>query len=129
VAAAPASAEEIVVTVTGSEQVSGEIACRLYSGPRNFPYKAGTAGEARVVRRADGAACTFTNIPPGNYALVVALLPKGQEDITRDLLGRPKQPWGVSNNVRFSTRAPRYDEAAFVVASGKVTRVAIRLAR
>ncbi len=128
-AASPALAEDVVVTVSGARDVPGEVACRLYDSPRNFPFGKGTAGEVRSGRSADGTACVFRNLVPGSYALVAAILPKGQDDVTRDLLGRPRQPWGVSNNIRHALRAPRYDEAIFTVVRGKATRLKIALAK
>jgi uncharacterized protein (DUF2141 family) len=125
----PVLAEDVVVTVAGARDISDEVACRLYSGPRNFPFGKGTAGEVRTARSADGTACIFSNLAPGSYALVAALLPKGQDDVTRDFLGRPRQPWGVSNNIRHALRAPRYDEAVFTVERGKTTRLRITLAK
>lgn len=127
--AARADDVPVIVTVTGVQGLPGEVACRLFHGPRSFPFGKATAGEARTARRTDGPACTFSNLAPGSYAIAVALLPKDQDRVTRDLLGRPRQPWGVSNNIRHALRAPRYDEAAFTVERGKPTRLLITLAK
>jgi uncharacterized protein (DUF2141 family) len=125
----PVLADDVIVTVSGAQDIAGEVACRLYNSPRNFPFGKGSAGEVRSERSADGTACVFSNLVPGSYALVVAILPKGQDDVTRDLLGRPRQPWGVSNNIRHALRAPRFDEAIFTVERGKTTRLKIALAK
>lgn len=126
---APAFAQEVVVVVSGAETTAGNVACRLFAGPRNFPNGAATAGQQIVSRQRNGEACRFRNLSPGTYALVVALLPAGQEEVSRDVLGRPRQPWGVSNNVRPALRAPRFQEAAFEVTAGRVTRLTVNLAR
>jgi uncharacterized protein (DUF2141 family) len=128
-AAFPALAEDVIVVVAGAADVPGEVACRLHDSPRNFPFGKGAAGEVRSRRGADGTACVFRDLAPGQYALVAAILPKGQDDVTRDFLGRPRQPWGVSNNIRHALRAPRHDEAIFTVERGKTTRLAITLAK
>ncbi|QJQ33139.1 DUF2141 domain-containing protein [Sphingomonas lacunae] len=128
-AESPAIAEELVVSVSGAENVPGNIACRLFAGPRNFPNGAATAGQQSVQRQRNGESCRFRNLAPGSYALVVAVLPPDQEDVTRDILGRPRQPWGVSNNVRPALRAPRYQEAAFTIVAGRVNRLTVNLAR
>ncbi len=125
----PTMAQEVVVSVTGAENAPGNIACRLFAGPRNFPNGAATAGQQSVPRQRNGESCRFRNLTPGTYALVVAVLPAGQEEVSRDVLGRPRQPWGVSNNVRPALRAPRFQEAAFEVAAGRVTRLTINLSR
>lgn len=127
--AAPPAGGDVTVILSGAQGTNGEAACRLYKGARNFPFGKGTAGEVRTRRAADGTACIFRGLEPGNYALVVALLPEGQADITRDLLGRPRQPWGVSNNIRHALRAPRFDEAAFTLEGGKSLRLRIALAK
>jgi uncharacterized protein (DUF2141 family) len=129
VPAAPPAGGDITVILSGAQVMKGEAACRLYNSGRNFPFGKGTAGEVRTRRAADGTACIFRGLEPGNYALVVALLPEGQADITRDLLGRPRQPWGVSNNIRHALRAPRFDEAAFTLETGKNLRLGIALAQ
>ncbi len=128
-AASPVLADDVIVMVSGAQNISGEVACRLYDSPRNFPFGKGSAGEVRSVQSADGTACIFRDLAPGNYALVAAILPKGQDDVTRDLLGRPRQPWGVSNNIRHALRAPRFDEATFALERGKTMRLKIALAK
>lgn len=128
-AASPVLAEDVIVTVSGARDAPGEVACRLYDSPRNFPFGKGTAGEVRSGRSADGTACIFRNLAPGSYALVAAILPRGQDDVTRDWLGRPRQPWGVSNNIRHAMRAPRFDEATFTLERGKAARLTIALAK
>jgi len=46
------------------------------------------------------------------------------------VLGAAIEPWGVSNNVRPSLRAPRFDEAAFKVpADARDLLVVIQVAR
>lgn len=127
--AAPAASEDVTVIVSGAKGVKGDVACRLYNGPRNFPFGKGTAGEVRTRRTADGTACVLHGLAPGSYALVVALLPEDQADITRDFLGRPRQPWGVSNNIRHALRPPRFDEAAFTLEAGKNLRLMIAIAK
>lgn len=128
-AACGALAHDVIVTVSGAQDIAGEVACRLYDSPRNFPFGKGSAGEVRGERSADGAACVFRNLAPGGYALVAAILPTGHDDVTRDLLGRPREPWGVSNNIRHALRAPRYDEALFSAERGTTTRLKIALAK
>lgn len=129
VPAAPLAGGDVTVILSGAQGMKGEAACRLYNSRRNFPYGKGTAGEVRTRRAADGTACVFRGLAPGRYALVVALLPEGQADITRDFFGRPLQPWGVSNNIRHALRAPRFDEAAFTLEKGKSLRLRITVAQ
>lgn len=117
-AAGPIGAEDVIVTVEGAHNIPGEVACRFYDSSGNFPFGKATSGEVRSGRSADSTACAFRNLAPGSYALVAAILPKGQDDVTRNFLARPHQPWGVSNTIRHALRAPRFDEAMFTAQRG-----------
>jgi uncharacterized protein (DUF2141 family) len=41
----------------------------------------------------------------------------------------PTEPWGVSNNVRHKTRAPRFEEAAFDASGAAPVRLTIQIAK
>lgn len=121
-----AAASEVKVTVSGTDQTAGEIVCRLYRTPDGFPEGLPVVATQRIARP---GSCSFSNLEPGTYAVVAAILPKGVNEMPHDFLGRPKLPWGVSNNVRPAMRKPRFEEAAFRVEAKSVVTVAIRLAK
>ena len=122
---APAGAAEVQVKVAGGAGAPGEVSCALYSGAEGFPFDASVA---RLARATEGDVCHFAGIPAGSYAVAVAKLPPGLKGVERDLLGRPKQPWGVSNHVRPMLRAPTFAEAAFAVGAEGVARVSVDIA-
>ncbi len=109
--------------------MNGEAVRRLYNSARNFPFGRGAPGEVRTRRAAYGAACIFRGLAPGNYALVVALLPEGRAYITCALIGRPRQSFGASSNIRRALCAPRFDHPAFPLEGGKSLRLRIALAK
>ena len=125
----PASAGEVVVSVSGETGGPGEIACALFAKPEGFPLGLSSAALRRGPAGADGEACRFAGVAPGEYAVAVSVLAKGRDTVDKDFLGRPKQPWGVSNNVRPTLRAPTFAEAAFKVSAQGETRVAVSLAK
>lgn len=122
----PALAGEVVIVVSGGSGANGELACRLYSSPEGFPEGEPVLAKQRV---AAPGTCRFVNVPPGTYAVAVAMLQKGEASMPHDFLGRPKRPWGVSNNVRPTLRAPRFAEATFRVAQQGTVNIAIALSR
>ena len=62
--------------------------------------------------------CRFPDVAPGGHAVSVGHDLNGNKRVDVDLLGRPNEPWGVSNNVRPTLRAPRFEEALFKVPEG-----------
>ena len=124
----PAGAGEVVVSVSGGTG-AGFIGCALFARASGFPLN-GSAAEARQRGSArSGAVCRFKSLAAGTYAVAVANLSGNQDHVELDFLGRPKQPWGVSNNIRPALRAPLFSEAAIRVAAEGETRVSIRLAK
>ena len=125
-ASGAASASDVVVTVSGLEAATGEIGCALFSRAEGFPLEHGAADLQRSPTRMNGESCRFRDVKPGVYALAVSQFAAGQAKLETDWFGRPMQPWGVSNNIRPSLRAPRFDEAAFAVPGQGEVRLNIR---
>jgi uncharacterized protein (DUF2141 family) len=51
----------------------------------------------------------------GKYAISVMNDQNGNKILDKNLIGIPKEEWGVSNNVRPNLRAPKFEEAVFEV--------------
>lgn len=76
--------------------------------------------------RPGGTTCIFENIKPGTYAVSVIHDRNGNGRLDTNLLGIPKEAWGVSNGARPALRAPRFAEAAFrVAAANKTLRIRV----
>jgi uncharacterized protein (DUF2141 family) len=124
-----AAAAEIEVTVTGLKSTNGQVGCALFASPEGFPMQA-KPGMAQWQKAAPGSVtCRFQNVQPGDYAVAVSVDTNGNRRTDTNFLGIPKEDWGVSNNVRPKMRAPRFDEAKFVVNEGAITRLEIQVAR
>lgn len=57
-------------------------------------------------------------VPPGTYALRAFQDLNGNAQLDRPMIGPPSEPWGVSNDIRHSFRAPRFEEARIAIAPG-----------
>ena len=66
-------------------------------------------------------------LPAGEYALSVYQDVNGDGRLERNFMGIPKEPAGLSNNLRPKFGPPKYKDAAFTVAVGKVTEQTIKL--
>ena len=110
---AAAAAYDLRVLVTGIESDQGEIACTLYDQGKGFPLDAERAVATKRYAAVPGMlTCTFTDVPPGRYAVAASHDENGNQKIDANVFGFIKEPWGVSNNVRPESRSPRFLEAS-----------------
>ena len=70
---------------------------------------------AQVASQAAGtpAALLFTNLLPGTYALKAYLDLNGNRELDRDPLGRPREPWTMSNGIRAKPSRTSWEQAVF----------------
>ncbi len=115
------SANEIVVEIVGLNNDDGQIGCRIFSKADGFPDKMAKADE-QLFRKPEAkkGSCTFQGYKPGTYAVSVMHDLNGNDDLDTSMVGRPQEPWGVSNDApphRFSP--PEFDECSFKYEGGK----------
>jgi uncharacterized protein (DUF2141 family) len=66
-------------------------------------------------------------LPAGEYALSVFQDVNDNGKLERNFIGIPKEPAGLSNNLRPKFGPPRYKDALFTITSGAVTEQKIAL--
>jgi uncharacterized protein (DUF2141 family) len=115
-ALAPLQAAELVVRVAGIAEPQGAIGCALFRSADGFPLDTAASRSLWTKAETAGVSCRFADVPAGRYAVSVVHDLNGNRRADTNLVGMPTEPWGVSNGVRPTLRAPRFDEAAFVVA-------------
>jgi uncharacterized protein (DUF2141 family) len=114
---AGAQAADLVVRVTGIMDPLGQIGCALFASPAGFPLDTSNARQLWLLADPKGVTCRFDNVPEGTYAVSIGHDINGNRRVDTNFVGMPTEQWGVSNNVRTTLRAPRFDEAAFKVAA------------
>ncbi len=121
--------QELVVKISGAKSAQGEIGCALFSNSTGFPTE--NPGLPTLWQKAnpEGVICRFAGIKPGPHALAASHDLNGNRRTDTNLVGMPKEDWGVSNNVRPSLRAPTFEEARFEVAPTGVTTIEVKLGR
>jgi uncharacterized protein (DUF2141 family) len=124
------SAAEVVVLVSGLTEPLGQVGCSLFAGAAGFPMDNTSARNLWLPAQAKGVTCRFDDVPGGIYAVSVGHDLNGNKRVDTNFIGLPTEPWGVSNNVRPSLRAPRFDEASFKVApDAKDVAIDIKVAK
>jgi uncharacterized protein (DUF2141 family) len=120
----------LTVQISNVQNGKGQVGCSLYASKDGFPSEAEKAKAQMFVKQRDGkATCTFKGVKPGTYA--VSVMHDENEDgrLETSLVGRPREWWGVSNDVpaeRFGP--PKYERASFKYAgTAKTIRVKLQL--
>lgn len=105
----------IVVIVTQLEHGRGQVGCSLFASDEGWPSDREEAREGQWAPIRDGRArCVFENVPAGTYAVGAFHDEDGNGELNSSIVGRPREGWGVSNNVPPRTfGAPRFAPSSF----------------
>lgn len=108
----------VTVEVTGLASSRGAVECVLWASAEGFPTDPARALARVRVRglQGPGARCTFEGVPRGTFAVTMSHDENENGQVDRNFLGIPVERYGFSNNPRPFLRAPRFEEATFVVA-------------
>lgn len=118
----------LTIVVSNITTPGGTLSAALFSPQDDFPDgQTPTAFISRTHGSAVVDTFVFTNVAPGSYAVAVQHDLNNNGKLDRNMVGMPKEPWGISRDVRHSFRPPRFDEAAIDVSAD--TRIDIRIAQ
>ena len=122
--AAPCGAATVQITVSGVSPNGGSVLTSLCQG--GLDRAACARGQNQP---ADGSVLTFLfpDIEPGRYAALAFQDLEGDGVLQRSRMGRPLEPYGISNGAG-RLRRPTFEQAAVSVGPGGA-RIAIRLVR
>ncbi|MEM7436778.1 MAG: DUF2141 domain-containing protein [Myxococcota bacterium] len=114
----PAKDDTLRIEVLNIQSDRGQIGCSLFTKADGFPSDAKKAASMTFVKpKGRKATCVFKKVKPGTYAISVLHDLDGDGELATSLVGRPKEPWGVSNDAP----AQRFGPPEFKAASFKVT--------
>jgi uncharacterized protein (DUF2141 family) len=117
-AAGPASAARIIVTIDGLKSAQGNVFVGLYASPAKF-LQGNQADAQRRVRASTGPiTVAFDNLPPGTYAVGAFHDENGNDHLDTNFLGLPVEGYALSNGVRAVMSKPTFQQAAFAVGNG-----------
>ncbi|MBT8467782.1 MAG: DUF2141 domain-containing protein [Deltaproteobacteria bacterium] len=128
--ATPSPPVGLTVDISNIQNDKGQIGCSLYSKDDGFPSKPEKADAMMFVKsKAGKATCVFKGLKAGKYAVSVMHDEDKDGELKTSMVGRPKEWWGVSNNVppeRFGP--PKYEAALFsYTGTPKTIKVKLRL--
>lgn len=106
----------IRVKLTGIKSSKGQVGILVFTKKDGFPSDWEKA-YMQILIPANGGEMehTFTGLPFGNYAVSVMHDENQNNKLDTNMLGMPKEGYGVSNNVVGNLSAPKYEDAAFTL--------------
>jgi uncharacterized protein (DUF2141 family) len=131
--AVPTLAAELRLTIAGVRSNKGEILIALYDNADGFKSAiahAGTRGllpdSGRIIgtaiRAQRGAQSTiFTQLPPGQYAVIVMHDENDNGRLDQDGMGVPTEGYGFGNDAQGFLNSPAFDAAAITIGGASVS--------
>ena len=114
------------VKVENVRSSDGYIYVALYSKDNEFPVTMEKADKIKKIKAVKGTVIiSFQNLEKGFYAVSVYQDVNSNKKMDTTILGIPKEPIGVSNNVKGFMGPPSYDDCKFYFL--KSTIISVRL--
>jgi uncharacterized protein (DUF2141 family) len=104
----------VTVEATGLRSAKGVVRCALFASAQGFPTDGERAVRTTAPSIANGrATCTFEDVKPGTYAVVYLHDENNNGKMDTDVIGRPTEGRGASNDARGTLGPPKFDDAKF----------------
>jgi uncharacterized protein (DUF2141 family) len=104
--------------VIGARNPKGKIGVALFQQAAGFPEdtsKAIRAQDVDIDTNTMSAQVVFGDLPEGVYAISVRHDENSNGKLDKNFVGIPKEGYGASNNAAKKRRAPKFDEATFLL--------------
>lgn len=111
---APAWAGDVTITIL-SPEAHGEIRFRLHSDAKGYAKGENPFARMGMSPLNGKVSITLHDVPKGDYAVVAFQDVDGNQQLTRNLLGIPVEPYGFSNDASATLSQPSFAQAAFTV--------------
>lgn len=114
---APASATILRITVTNVRNDDGSIVALVYDSADRWLSERWRSRKLVAIagHRVDDTVTLEFDLPPGQYAFSVFQDLDANSRLARSFLGRPREPAGLSNNLRPRLGPARYRDAVFTL--------------
>ena len=120
-AASPAAAAELRVTLDGLRNANGRVHVCLTTRPDHVPDCAGDPAAVRRTLAARQAGRFALEVPPGVYALSIVHDENGNGRLDTRLM-IPREGFGFSRNPRIRFGPPTFSETRFAISGERVAQ-------
>jgi len=108
------SHKNLTVQVTGISPTSGKVGILIFKNAEGFPYDHKAAVLQKFVSAGEAAnGFEFSGLEPGTYAVAVMHDTNSNGRLDTNLLGIPKEGYGVSNDALRMMGPPQFAECSF----------------
>ncbi|MGF1960373.1 MAG: DUF2141 domain-containing protein [Aulosira sp. DedVER01a] len=117
----------LTVEIDGFKNKQGQVCASIFAKSQGFPNDRDRVIQKQCTKITDiPVKLTFENLPAGSYAVAVMHDANGDLKLNRNSLGMPTEGFGFSKNPEVRTSAPKFSDAAIVLA-GPNTSIQINL--
>ncbi|MEM6959050.1 MAG: DUF2141 domain-containing protein [Myxococcota bacterium] len=118
------------IRIEGIRNSDGLVACALFDQAGPFPGDKERAAHGEALPAEAGVMeFVFFDVTPGRYAVSVLHDENSNGRLDTNLLGMPKEGYGISNGAFRRFGPPRFEEAALHVHPGDEVRIVVRYPR
>ncbi|MGJ5633542.1 DUF2141 domain-containing protein [Nostoc edaphicum CCNP1411] len=118
---------KLTVEIDGFKNKEGQICASIFASSEGFPGDRDRVLQKQCTKITDTPfPITFDNLKAGRYAVAVFHDQNNDRTLNSNLFGVPSEGFGFSSNPEILARAPKFSEAAFLVA-GPDTNIQIQL--
>jgi uncharacterized protein (DUF2141 family) len=114
----------LTVMVKNVNQQGGNIGVLVFNSTKGWPEDRFAALRDVVVPAHPGTVTVIVpDLPPGDYAVAVAHDVNKNHKVDRNMLGMPKEQWGMSNNPHATIKAPPFSAAKFSLRGDQIVEI------
>src|ERR1700733_14745273 len=117
IAAVPAAAADLTVTVEGIRNDHGRVYVTLFNSASTWLDGDHSVQDQSIPAHPGPVSVTFHNVAPGRYAAVTFHDENGNTVMDYDVIGLPTEGFAFSNQARPFLSAPSFDRCAFEIGS------------
>ena len=118
---------KLTVEIDGLKNKQGQVCASIFATSEGFPSDRNRGLQKQCTKITDTPLpITFENLKAGSYAVAVFHDQNNDSTLNSNVFGIPREGFGFSSNPEIRTRAPKFSEAAFLVA-GPDTNIQIQL--
>lgn len=116
---------DVTVHIENRKSNKSTIYCGLFKNPQGFPADSKQRFKGDTAKLVNGKyECKFSDLVAGKYAVSLLEDLNGNGVMDSNMVGYPKEPWGVSNNAPMHAFGPpTFDEASFQLKDNKIINI------
>ena len=104
---------ELRVEISNVGTSEGMLYIQILAGEEAFKASAPAIAQFILPAAEPVVAFTLDSLPAGDYAIRVMHDLDGDGELATNMVGMPKEPWGISNNAKGRFGPPKWDAAHF----------------